>query len=391
MEKDKNKRKKSNRTRGEGCVVRRKDGIWTARINIGRKANGKQNIKAFYGKTRLDAVRKLDEYKSLHRRGENETNSSYFDTYILYWLNNIKINELKPLSFDRLESTVMNHIIPTIGHFRINEISDYIIQTEVINPKIKTLSYSSIKKIRDSLNACFKYAIARRDLIHNPMSTVAMPSKSKFECKKIDIFTDEEIRKLIKVAKSKYKTGTLKYKNGWGIILMIFTGIRMGEAIALKWSDFDRERKQINVRRNIAIVKNRSNRGLSYNIIEQSTAKTSKSERTINLSEMAYEALNQLEKTSREYIMSTKDGNPIRPRNLQNMFDSMLKEANIPHKGLHTTRHTFASMLFKMGADIKTVSELLGHTDIRITSNTYIHLIEKQKQKTIDLLNNALR
>ncbi len=312
----------SKRSNGEGSIIKRSDGTWTARLRLGTNSDGKRIVKAFYGKSRREVSNKLDEYKALYRRGESETNSSYFETYILYWLNNIKANELKPLSFDRLESTIKNHIIPAIGQYRINELSDSIIQTDLMNPK--------------------------------------------------------------------YSNGVLKYKNGWGIILMIFTGLRLGEAIALKWSDFDRENKRIKVRRNIALVKNRSSKGSKYNIIEQNTVKTDKSERSIPLSEKAVEALSHLEKNSSTYVMSTKDGNPIRPRNLQNLFDSMLKDTDISHKGLHATRHSFASMLFRMGADIKTVSELLGHTDIRITSNTYIHLIEKQKQSTIDLLDKVL-
>jgi len=390
MRKETAKNIKSRRSKGEGNIMQRKDGKWTARLFIGYKADGKANIKAFYGNSRREVAFKLDEYKALHRKGESETNSSYFETYILYWLNNIKANELKPLSFDRLESTIKNHIIPAIGQYRINELSDSIIQTDLMNPKIKSLSYSSIKKIHDALNACFKYAVNRRDLRYNPMNTLVMPAKAKFESKAIEIFTDDEIKKLIKSAQSKYSNGVLKYKNGWGIILMIFTGLRLGEAIALKWSDFDRENKRIKVRRNIALVKNRSSKGSKYNIIEQNTVKTDKSERSIPLSEKAVEALSHLEKNSSTYVMSTKDGNPIRPRNLQNLFDSMLRDADISHKGLHATRHSFASMLFRMGADIKTVSELLGHTDIRITSNTYIHLIEKQKQSTIDLLDKVL-
>lgn len=76
---------------------------------------------------------------------------------------------------------------------------------------------------------------------------------------------------------------------------------------------------------------------------------------------------------------------PIRPRNFQNTFDSILETSGIEHKGLHVTRHTFASSLFRLGADVKSVSELLGHSDTRITYNTYIHLIKEQKLNVIAL------
>lgn len=374
------------RASGEGNISQRPDGTWTARMQIGYNKDGKQMIKAFYGKTRREVVDKLDDYKALIKFGGEESDLPCFDTYILHWLNNTKVNELKSLSFDRLESTIKNHIIPAIGHFKTNEITDIIIQRDLINKKNKFISYSSIKKVHDALNACFKYAVARRDLRYNPMDTVTIPNKSKFENKTIEIFTDEEVKKIIEVADMKYKNGVLKYKNGWSIVLMIYTGIRLGEALALKWEDYDETNNTISVNRNLVLIKNRSKKGSRYQLMEQDTLKTKNSGRKIPLPKRAIEALVHLKESSINYVISTKEGKAVRPRSFQNMLDSMLSDAGIKHKGLHVTRHTFASLLFKMGADLKTVSELLGHADIRITSNTYIHLIKEQKQNVVNLL-----
>jgi integrase len=114
--------------------------------------------------------------------------------------------------------------------------------------------------------------------------------------------------------------------------------------------------------------------------------KTKNSDRVIPLSQMAINALTELRKTSKNYILSTRDGNPVRPRNLQNTFDYMLQNAGLEHKGLHSSRHTFASLLFKRSADVKTVGELLGHADARTTYNTYIHVMQSQKQSAVSLL-----
>lgn len=378
----------SKRSHREGCIIKRPDGLWTSRIQIGYNDKGKPKIKAFYGKTRKEVVDKLHDYKSLMQSGADESELPDFDTYIINWLNNVKINELKPLSFDRLESTIKNHIIPSIGHFQTGKITDMIIQTELINKKARVMSYSSVKKIYDALNACFKYAIARRDLRYNPMATVSMPSKNKFENKEIEIFTDDEVKKIEDIAKSQYSNGVKTFKNGWGIVLMIYTGLRMSEILALKWSDYNEMDKTLTIRKNIAMVKNRTGKGTKYQLIEQDSLKTKKSDRSIPLSKKAIEALTELEKTSKHYIISTKNGKIVRPRNFQNMFDSMLQASGIEHKGLHVTRHTFASLLFKRGADVKTVSELLGHADTRTTYNTYIHLIHEQKQNVISLLDD---
>ncbi|MCX7924034.1 MAG: site-specific integrase [Clostridia bacterium] len=376
----------SRRAPGEGNISKRADGYWTARIQVGSNENGKQRIKAFYGKTRKEVAEKLADYREMTRAGYGDEDLPDFDRYIKNWLYNVKANELKALSFDRLESTINNHIIPCIGHIKTNQLTDLTIQIELINKKSKDMSYSSLKKIYDALNACFKYAVARRNLRFNPMNTVTMPSKSKFETKEVEIFSDDEIKKITEAASARFGNGTLKYKNGWAFILMIYTGMRMGEMLALKWQDFNEEARTLTIKRNIALVKNRMAKGTNYKLVEQDSLKTQNSERVIPLSLMAITALAELRKTSKNYVISTADGKPVRPRNFQNTFDSVLKYAGIGHKGLHATRHTFASLLFKRGADVKTVCELLGHGDTRTTYNTYIHIIKEQKHETISLL-----
>jgi integrase len=203
---------------------------------------------------------KLADYRELTKAGYSDEDMPEFKTYITNWLYNVKVNELKAMSFDRLESTINNHILPVVGHFKINLLTDTIIQTQLINKKLKTHSHSSIKKMYDALNACFKYSVARRDLRFNPMDTVTMPSKSKFESKEIEIFSEQDLKVLAEVADSRFSNGELRYKNGWGIILMIYTGIRMGEALALKWEDYDEEEKNLIIRKNIGLVKNRTGR-----------------------------------------------------------------------------------------------------------------------------------
>ena len=122
---------------------------------------------------------------------------------------------------DWINGRWQTQIIPVVGHFKTNMLTDTIIQTQLINKKVKTYSHSSIKKIYDALNACFKYAVARRNLRFNPMNTVTMPSKSKFETKEVEIFSDDEIKKLTEAASARFGNGTLKYKNDWAFILMI--------------------------------------------------------------------------------------------------------------------------------------------------------------------------
>jgi integrase len=258
----------NRRSPGEGNISKRSDSYWTARIQVGKKESGKPKIKAFYGTTRKEVAEKLVDYREMTRIGCDGNDLPDFDKYIKNWLYNVKLNELKASSFDRLENTINSHIIPEIGHLKTNMLNDFTIQVELINKKSKELSYSSLKKIYDALNACFKYAVARRDLRFNPMNTVTMPSKSNFISKETVIFTEEEVKQLTGAANTRFGNGELRYKNGWAFVLMIYTGLRMGEMLALKWQDYDEGTRTLTIKKNVALVKNRTGTGTNYKLVQ---------------------------------------------------------------------------------------------------------------------------
>jgi integrase len=399
MAKSKSKEKVSKSTRrgnGEGSIFQRNDGRWVAQIQTGTDSEGKKILKTFYGKERKDVAAKLKEFQLNQLQGYDCLSTVNLKDYINNWFALTKTNQLKPSSLDRLESTIDNHIIPNIGHYTIDKLTSQIIQKELINKMIDDkMSYSSIKKAYDAINACMKYAVKNRQLMFNPVDTVAKPSTTKFKKKEIIIFSEEEKQRFEDTCILKYSNSEYIYKTGYGFILILYTGLRMGEALALKWVDVDFINKKIKIDNNIVMAKNRKKeKETDPNIIliEQDTTKTKKGVRYVGLSKKAFNALEQLKRMKYYnpdgYVFTTENNTPIRPRNLQNTFDSILTKANINHVGLHALRHTFASMLFKKGIDIKTVSEILGHADVRTTYNTYIHLIEEQKKNAIDVLDD---
>lgn len=380
---------KTRRSNGDGSIYQRKDDLWVAQIQTNNKA------KYFYGKQRKDVVAKLKAFKLNQLQGYDSLATISLNDYIENWLTTAKKNDLKPASYDRLESTIKNQIIPRIGHYVITDLTGPIIQSELINAMMEgDFSHSSIKKAHNAINACLKYAVTNRQIMYNPTDAVIMPSINKFEKQEITIFTDEEIRNFEATCVIKFKNGKYVYKNGYGFILILYTGIRMGEALALKWGDIDFTNKRLIIDNNIVQVRNRGEKNEdepNYKLLEQDTTKSIKGVRYIPLSKKAHNALIQLKKDvcrSEDYIFKPEDNKPLLPRNFRNTFDAICRRAGIKETGLHTLRHTFASLLFKKGVDVKTVSELLGHADTRITYNTYIHLIEEQKTSAIDLLDD---
>lgn len=123
------------------------------------------------------------------------------------------------------------------------------------------------------------------------------------------------------------------------------------------------------------------------------TTKTKKSSRYIKLNETALEYLykvkeyKEVHKIDTDYILYADNGNKVSARNLQRTLDLVLKKADVPHCGLHILRHTFGSTLIRHGVDVSVVSKLMGHSSITITYNKYIHILEEQETRAVELLN----
>jgi integrase len=375
---DSEKEKKKRREKGAGLIKEYEKGKWTARIT----KDGK--VKAFYGKTRAEVTKKLDEYKKKQGMGLIDEKPPRYGDFMLEWLK-IKNVKLKPTSYQRIEGIVETHLKPSVlWDCPIDKIDTLMIQ-EVIDGARCTdnkrnglpLSYSSLKKIHDTLNASLEYAYNQGRIVRNPARLAEMPPAAEFDKKEIEILTREEISRFVAVASAKTKNGKPVYQNGGIFLFMLNTGLRIGEAVGLKWSDCNEEKREIRLSRNIVRVKG----GLK----EQST-KTKHGNRSVPLNQNAVDALPK--KRRGEYVFASMNGEALSPRNVQRTLDIICEKAGIEKRGTHVFRHTFASLLFENGEDVKYVSELLGHANIQTTYNIYIKLIKEQKIKAVGALKN---
>lgn len=164
----------------------------------------------------------------------------------------------------------------------------------------------------------------------------------------------------------------------------------MGELLALAWDDIDFDNETVSVNKNAVVVKTVDGEELHYKLINQRSTKTQSGNRIVPMTNYVKTAFKEIRELngSHQYVMSTSTGAQITPRNINRMFHSVLTKIGIAKNkddllGVHSRRHTFASMLFQNGSDTKTVSELLGHSDTKITENIYIHLIQQQKVRAI--------
>ena len=253
------------------------------------------------------------------------------------------------------------------------------------------------------MNEFLNYAVHKKAISSNPMAMLKAPKSSvivdmdaDFEEEAIGeedkALSREETEKLRSILYTRWKKPPQRrrYVNGGAIDLILNTGLRMGEALALQWSDVNWKKNTINVTKNLIRVKNRTGKGPKYKLIIQEKPKTEKSKRVIPLNKAALAALEDL-KTAPGYnpngfIIHNKDGKAVLPRTLEETLENMCAAVDIRKIGVHALRHTYATRLFEKGVDIKIISELLGHSSTEITYRIYVHVIDSLKESAVEAL-----
>ena len=385
-------KKNTKNPNGSHSVYKTKDGRWVAQIVIGKSENGKLKYKRFTSDKQYVVIEKMREFEQGFTQIKN-ANKSYLSDFLTGYIFNVKKNVLKPSSFDR-EVRTGNLINKYIGNYTFEQLSTQFIQTELINKlKDDNYSYSTIHKVYVLLNECLQYAVDTDKLDKNPCRLVKQPPKKMFEKKEIRWLSEDEIKLFKEQAVCKYKTGNDRYIYGLPISLIIYTGLRCGELAALKWSDIDFENKKIYVRKNIVTIydyEDTERKTRKVNL--QASTKTSDG-RTIPLIKSAEDILNSIKSKYQEinpdgFIINNSD-KMVHVDTISDSYTNIAKTAGIENPlGIHTLRHTFASLLIKKGVDIKIVSDILGHKDVSFTYNIYVHILEEQKTQAMSLLDD---
>ncbi|MDF2543073.1 MAG: site-specific integrase [Herbinix sp.] len=325
-----------------------------------------------------------------------------------HWLYRYTLGNVEDTTFDRYENTYIHHIKDTIGNKQLGSIKANDIQI-LLDAKMgkrdelgyckgqKALSYSSTIKIKELLNQCFKHAVKHKEMDFNPAELVVMPKRKLYPVKTKEAYslTDDEMIAIKDIADKLRKNGQPFYRYAWVYMVMMNTGLRVGEIIALEWDDVDFDRNIIKVYEAVqSNVKVRDENGKSINKRHSpvTDTKTEEGMRPVSLNDTAITYLTLLKEYAEKHNIKTKHvaytdkGTRVSARNLQRTLDIVADKANIPHLGLHILRHTFGSTLLRKGVDISVVSELMGHANISITYKTYIHIIKEQKAEAVKLL-----
>ena len=273
-----------------------------------------------------------------------------------------------------------NHIIPQFGE--MTHVAEDDVQTFVLEKLKQGLCQKTVKDIIITLKMIHKYGEKHKLLNHiewyikypaNPNS-IELPILSKVNQEKL----------------MNHIINNFTFKN-FGIFLTLSTGMRIGEVCALKWSDFNIQKGTVSVQRTIERIYFVGN-GKPYTKLIINTPKTKNSKREIPISKEIQRAIKSLiEIVNPDYYILTNNSIPTEPRTYRNYFNKLLEQLDIPKLKFHGLRHSFATRCIESKCDYKTVSVLLGHSDIGTTLNLYVHPNDEQKRLCINRMEKFLK
>ena len=354
----------SKRANHEGTFSKRKDGRYTGKIQIeGRRYQ-------VYGETRQEAQDKLKAILERYKQGLEIVTKNYsIEDWAKVWLNEYTAVMVRPNTFLYYKNILDLHVIPTLGAIPLQKLSTLHIQKLVKEKLNSGLSPVTVKKICKVARALSEYAVRMNILLRNPVAIVQIKGCQKHE---IESLTAQQVKTLLFHAK-----GHSLYL---AILLLVTTGVRRSELCGIKWKDINFEQKRLIIKR--AVVKYGG-----YGILIHEP-KTRSSKRLLPLHDYVVETLQkhlQAGKQS-EYIFSRPNGEPIYPESIYDYLKRLGKKAGVPHVNVHMLRHTAASLLLEAGENPKIVQELLGHSSIAITMDTYSHVMPGLKEQAVSKL-----
>ncbi len=293
------------------------------------------------------------------------------------WLENKKMT-VKPSTYNNYKRLLNDHIFADIGDKKYTAldkqyINDYILSLMDSGRKDGKggLSVSMTRDIIKALRAIAKFAQLEYGL-KNICDGITVPKIKKPEAKTL---SDGERRKLEKYLLSNQNLTNIC------IMLCLYTGLRIGELCGLQWKDIDFRRGCLTVCKTVQ----RISLGNGKTVISIDTPKTDSSVRVVYIPLFIIEMLKKFRQKPDIFVLSNRI-KPTEPRTLQHKFKRILNNCKIGDISFHALRHTYATMCVEKQFDIKTLSELLGHSDVKITLNTYVHSSEKLKRKYVKRL-----
>ncbi len=349
-------------------IHKRKDGRWEGRYKVGNTENGKTKYASVYGKSYAEAKCKLNMAEGNDHTVIKITNKKIFSYAIQQWFLTNQ-HKFKKSTISRYEYLINTHIIPDLGSVRINSITtimlnnfaDYKLTKGSLTGE-EGLSKSYVRSMMLIISSVMKFATTE-GWCPPLKSEIYKPTPDK---KDLEILTSEQ--------QLYVETNLLKNfsPTAAGIIITLQAGLRIGEICALEWDNIDFINRIIHVRSTVTRIKNPDG-NVPKTILVIGPPKTKSSIRDIPISEKLCNYLLELKKLSSSNFVVSSSLSFVSTRTFEYRYHKTMAKLDVPNLNFHALRHSFATRCIEYGVDIKSLSEILGHSNVSITLNTYVH------------------
>jgi integrase len=392
---ERTKSRKGKRADGEGTIYRRSDGLWVARLMIGYAAQGNPDVRQVTAKTQGECRKRLDALKqrvAVGLVGDVKAGRETVAAFLGNWLKSIE-GTIEPGSLRRHRDNVHQHLIPVIGDRKLADLKPEhlvamfaVLREKPVTPRgkkkqierekekqVKTLSPRTVKYCFATIRRALDTAVDWGAVPRNVARAIKAPKVSRVEVKAPK---PEEVVRLLETAEA------MGERLSPLLTVAVYSGCRLGELLALKWSDVGLDTGRTSVQRTLVGLK-----GGKPELHEG--GKTVRSRRNFLLSADALVAL-QAQKDRQGFerqalgdayadhglIFATPFGTPLDPANARKRLRAVLKEANLPEYTFHALRHAAATMILVAGVNPKVAADRLGHHSVAFTLDRYTHAVE---------------
>ena len=353
-------------------IYKRRDGRWEGRYFSGYKIDGKKMYSSVYAHTYRDVKAKLKTMK----REAGATQIISFDNASKIWLER-KCGRVKQSTLENYRYLLDRHINPYFGSIHMDKLNNgsinKFIDAKLANGRLRGNGGISRKYLHDMVSIIKSIVIFCEQEFEIP-NRIRYANVPKYEAKEMEILSTEESCKLTKCVIADSSPLSI------GILLSLYAGLRLGEVCGLCWEDVDFDEGLIYIRRTVQRISD----GNGSTVLIEGTPKTIKSKRAIPLPDFILNRLNKMKKSD-GYIMSGCSTRP-EPAKLRSYLKKILKSCGVKQCRYHDLRHTFASNCIRLQFDIKSLSEILGHSTVNMTLNRYVHSSVELKRQYMNLL-----
>lgn len=378
------RKRTGRRGNGEGSIYQLPDGRWRGSVFLGYR-DGKPHRKYVTRRTRAAVAADIRRLVEAHRQGQLVTTGAMtVGEWLGTYLEQVARPKVRSSTLNRYRSDIELHIVPAIGRYRLDKLRPAHLVALYNTKAAEGLSGASLRHMHAVIRRALNVAVRWQLLGVNPATLVDPPRADQHE---ITPLTADEARRLIRAARDD------RMQARWLVGLAL--GLRQGEALGLWWEDIDLDAKLLRIRRAL-----QRQRGGGLVFVEP---KTQRSKRTIPLPVPLVAALTELrERQDKERItagslwrdspcvFTSPIGTPVDPRNDFREFRKLLNRAGLPPVRLHDLRHTAASLLLAQNVPARVVMEILGHSQIALTMNTYSHVAPEVSREAADRMARML-